>query len=386
MGLYKRGSTWWISFTFNGKQVRTSAETDDKKLAEKIYFRVMGEVVEGRWFEKPAEEEETFREMMDKYMREHSAVKKRSTSRDEASLKHLLPFFGDYALKDIYPRLVSRYKSERLSSGAAPSTLNRELALMKHAFSLALKEWEWALQNPLKMVSMEKEAPPKELWLTIEEERDLLLVSPDWLREIIVFALDTGCRRGEILSLSWKHVNLSTRVVAIFGEKTGDWRGIPLTQRAYDVLEMKHFNRKVRSLRDDIVFSHPDGRAINIHELRWSLETALKKAAIKNFRFHDTRHTFATRLAQNGVDPLTTQKLLGHKSFTTTQRYAHHYTESLRRGIDSLNGYVAVPGDVEIMCSKVGNKKTGSFITNLSHQGGNAPDFSWENVMQKLAR
>ena len=92
MGLFKRGSTWWISFTYQGKQVRRSTETDDKKLAEKIYHKVMTDVAEGKWFERPIGDTKTFTEMMDKYMREHSAKNKAPTThkRDKSLLAHLL--------------------------------------------------------------------------------------------------------------------------------------------------------------------------------------------------------------------------------------------------------------------------------------------------------
>ncbi|OPY65759.1 MAG: Tyrosine recombinase XerD [Syntrophorhabdaceae bacterium PtaU1.Bin034] len=87
------------------------------------------------------------------------------------------------------------------------------------------------------------------------------------------------------------------------------------------------------SLARQPVFCNSEGLAVNIPELRWAFEVALSEGGITNFRFHDLRHTFATRLAQNGVDLFTIQKLLGHKSYATTERYSHHYTESLRRGI-----------------------------------------------------
>jgi integrase len=75
---------------------------------------------------------------------------------------------------------------------------------------------------------------------------------------------------------------------------------------------------------------------VNIYTLRWVFEEAVEKAGIRDLRFHDLRHTFASRLAQNGIDPYTVQKLMGHTSFSTTQRYAHHFVESLRKGIESL--------------------------------------------------
>ena len=212
---------------------------------------------------------------------------------------------------------------------------NLQLALMKHAFSLAIKEWEWVKDNPVKKVSMEREPSPRDRWLTYEEEDMLISVSPSWLKELITFSVETGCRRGEMLSLQWKDVDLFKKVVNIFGSKTGEKRTIPLTPKAFEVLrDRQRVREKVRLIRDDLVFTHPIGRKINIHTLRSAFEDALKKAKIEDFRWHDLRHSFASRLAQNGVDPYAIQRLMGHKTFTTTQRYAHHCVESIRRGIE----------------------------------------------------
>ncbi len=190
-----------------------------------------------------------------------------------------------------------------------------------------------------------------------------------------MFALDTGCRRGEILSLSWKNLDLQKGVAVVFGKKTSEWRGVPLTDRLRDTLEAKQASRKVRSLRHNVVFCNQAGIPVNIHELRWAFENALQMVGIDDFRFHDLRHTFATRLAQNGVDLFTIQKLLGHKSYATTQRYAHHYTESLRRGIHVLNAQTEhLNGDKSP--SKRREDVPERFITNLSQSGNNTLDFS----------
>ena len=382
MGLYRRGPTWWISFTYNGRQVRRSTETGDKKLAEKIQHKVMTEVAEGKWFERQ-QGTQTFAEMMERYMKEHSAVKKRSTMRDRASLKHLLPFFGALTLQEVRPGQISRYKANRLAAGASPGTLNRELALMKHAFTLSIKEWGWTKDNPVKMVSMEKEAPHKDRWLTDNEEKRLLRACPGWLREIAIFSVDTGCRRGEILSLSWKHVDLQRGVAIVFGKKTSEWRGVPLTRRLRDIMTAKQASQKVLSLRDNLVFCNQEGLALNIHELRWAFEIALGEAGISNFRFHDLRHSFATRLAQNGVDLFTIQKLLGHKSYATTERYAHHYTESLRRGINVLDVYAENLSREEVRDEEQGDTPE-QFITNLSQSGKNALDLSGQKTRKRV--
>ncbi|OPX97428.1 MAG: Tyrosine recombinase XerC [Syntrophorhabdus sp. PtaB.Bin006] len=338
MGLYKRGQTWWISFSYNGRQVRQSTETDDKKLAEKIYHKVLTDVAEGKWLDKLPGAKETFRDMMGKYMEEHSKPNKASYGRDALSIKHLLPSFADYYVTDITPKLIQQYKTKRRRENASPCSINRELALMKHAYTLAINEWEWAQNNPVKQVSLEKEPAPRDRWLTYEEEKDLLQACPTWVREIVLFALETGCRRGEILSLLWRDCDLSKKVVTIYGKKTGNRRTIPLSRVSYELLKIKHkVKLTVLSSTENYLFVDSFGQKIGKDRLTWAFKSALKKVGITDFRFHDLRHTFATRLSQAGVDPYTVQTLMGHKSFSTTKRYAHHHTESLRRGITVLD-------------------------------------------------
>jgi integrase len=337
MGLYKRGQVWWMCFSYKGKFIRRSTETKEKKLAERVYRKCLGEVAEDKWFKRLAGEDMTFKEMMKKYMKEHSIPKKASSERDTSSLTHLLPFFEGYTLTEVTPKLINEYKTARRNEQASPCTINRELALAKHAFTLAVKEWEWVEENPVKKVSMEKEPISRDRWLTFEEEERMLPLSPQWLSGIIIFAIETGCRRDEILSLVWKDVDLFKKVATILGKKTDERRTIPLTNRALEVLKDRGRARmKVRSIKEDFVFADPQGQKINIHSLRWAFEEVIKKVEIEDFRFHDLRHTFASRLAQSGVDPYTIQRLMGHKTFTTTQRYAHHYSESLRKGITAL--------------------------------------------------
>ena len=178
MGLYKRGSVWWMSFVYKGKQYRKSTETDDRKLAQKINDKIRGQIAEGKWFDVSEEEERTFRELMDRYMTEHSKLKKRSWKRDDVSLSHLLPFFGDQILKGVTPELISQYKNQRLKEGAKPATLNGELSLMRHAFNLALREWDWVKENPCCRVKMERENNERERVIGYDEEERLLGVCP----------------------------------------------------------------------------------------------------------------------------------------------------------------------------------------------------------------
>jgi integrase len=144
--------------------------------------------------------------------------------------------------------------------------------------------------------------------------------SPIWLQEIIVFAANTGLRQSEILSLQWSNVDLFRRTISLLEQK--------------NVLKAR---AKVRSLKTDYVFYNGAGNRMDARDLLRVFYPAIKKAEVKRFRFHDLRHTFATRLVQAGADIYTVQKLGRWKTISMVMRYAHHHPESLRAGIEILD-------------------------------------------------
>lgn len=332
----KGGKVWWMRFTYKGRQIQRSTEATQKKLAEKIHAKVLTEVTEGKWFERLPGSEKTFTELMEKYMREYSAINKAPSThnRDKSTIKHLIRYFGDHILDEIYPKDVSAYKNARTIEGAAPKTVNKELILMGHAFNLAMKEWEWIRVNPVSMVSKLKVRNLKERWLTYDEEERLLNVSPAWLKEIIVFAVNTGLRQGEILKLTWDRVDLKRRTLTILEQKNGDRDTLPLNEHVITVLTTR---KNIRSIKSDHVFFSKAGTPLDARNLLRGYYKARKEAGLEDVRFHDLRHTFATRLVQAGVDIYKVQKLMRHKTPIMTQRYAHHYPESLRDGVEVLD-------------------------------------------------
>jgi integrase len=336
MGLYKRGRVWWMSFICKGKHYRKPCETEDRKLAQRICDKVKGEVAEGRWFEKLPGEDKTFREMMEKYLEEH-VPKLRSQRSFRGYAENLISHLGVYTLTEITPKVVNEYKEKRRRDGLKPASINRELATMKKAFNLAIREWEWVKDNPVSMVSMEEENNKRDRWLTPEEEVGLLDVCPAWLKELVTFALNTGMRLGEILSLEWKDVDLFRKTVTVSKSKNKEPRTIPINETVFEMLKNK---AKVKSIKTNLLFYTDAHTRFNITTVDHAFQKALKKAGIENFRFHDLRHTFATRLIQSGKDLYKVQRLLGHKSPAMTQRYAHHYPESLRDAVEVLDKLV----------------------------------------------
>lgn len=333
MGLVKRGKVWCMRFIYQGRQVRRSTGTKDKRLAEAIWGKVQSQLIEGRWFETQEEKTRTFDELMERFLLEH-ASKKAQPRHYRAYGSSLKAFFGGRTLVDITPRVIAEYKTRRYAAGLKPASINRELATLKKAFNLAVREWEWCRDNPVARVSMERENNRRDRWLTLEEEARLLKSCGPWLCDLVTFALHTGMRMGEILELSWRGVDLTRRTVTVLRSKNGERRTIPVNETVLSILRQKN---KVRSLKIDLVFCSRTFTPLEGGHLRRSFRLALKKSEITDFHFHDLRHTFATRLVQGGIDIYKVQRLLGHKSPVMTQRYAHHYPESLRDGVDLLD-------------------------------------------------
>jgi len=227
-------------------------------------------------------------------------------------------------LAEITPKRIVAYKTKRYGDGVVSATINRELAIMKAAYNLAIREWEWCRDNPVCKVSMEKENNQRDRWMADEEEARLMRVTPQWLKEIVIFALNTGMRIGEIL---WEGVSLFRKTVMVFHSKNGERRTIPINRIVFELLQKKS---KIRSNKTDRAFYGRTHTPIDENNLRRAFRDAIKKAQIENFHFHDLRHTFATRLIQAEIDIYKVQRLLGHKSPIMAQCYAHHYPASLR--------------------------------------------------------
>ena len=348
MGLYRRKDSdiWWMSFSVNNVRHRRTTETSDRKLAEKIYAKVQTQITEGKWFELDAGRQHTFDEMMEKYLREYSRVHKAESTyrKDKALLGHLNKVFSGLTLNQITSRMITEYKTSRLTKGASPATVRNELRLLSHSFNVAMKQWEWVSNNPTMRVSFrELKAKTINRWLAEEEEEALLKAVEDrlygQLRDIVIVALNTGMSQEEILKLQWRNVDLFRKAITTTRQKTTRTRTIPINNTVFELLKQR---MKVKPIIGSgcNVFFNGAGNMIDAAKLKRAFIAAVEAAKIEDFRFHDLRHTFATRLVQRGVDLYKVAKLLGHADVSTTQRYAHHYPESLRDGVeilDSLN-------------------------------------------------
>jgi integrase len=219
-----------------------------------------------------------------------------------------------------------------MRQGVKLATLARELEVLRHALNLAVREWEWLDRNPFERVKIEKPDNAVERWLTEDEEARLLAASPPWLAELIVFALNTGTRQAEMLTLRASEVNLARRTITLLHTKNKRVRTIPINQTVCELLGRK---QKVRSI-SGYVFTSLTGGPIDAANLIRAFRKVRERTGLNDVRWHDLRHTFATRLVQAGVTLYVVKELLGHTTLTMTMRYAHHDPESLRHGVDVL--------------------------------------------------
>lgn len=356
MGLYKRkdSDVWWMCFIAGGRQYRRSTETADKKLAEKVLAKVQTQIVEGKWFEVDEAKTRTFDEMMEVYFTKISD-KPSTLERKNGALPHLKEFFRGRTIDSITSDLVDDYKKRRRDKdGAADSTILNEVRLLSHAFNTV----RWARENPVggaKRIRLK--AGEIDRWLTPEEELALLPMTEgrlyNDLTDIVVLDLNTGMSQEELLRLQWTQIELFRRTLTTGRKKTEknglNMRTIPLNETAHSLLK----RRAQKKGMSGYVFRDVNGDMIEADKLKKEFKKSVKESGIAHFRFHDIRHTFATRLVQAGVDLYKVSKLLGHKDISTTQRYAHHYPESLRDGVEILDRMSSAIGRGE------GKQKTG---------------------------
>jgi site-specific recombinase XerD len=142
-------------------------------------------------------EEKTFREMIEKFESEYFS-NLASYRACKNHIKGLVSFLGDYTLSEVTPSLISKFKINREAEGVKPATIHRQLDIMKRAFNVAIREWEWCKANPMNRVSLERSNNKRDRWLTFEDEKKLIQACSDWLKGIVIFALNTGIRNTGI--------------------------------------------------------------------------------------------------------------------------------------------------------------------------------------------
>lgn len=276
---------------------------------------------------------------------------KRSWRIDTSRLKPLLDFFGKKRLCEISPFLIEKYKIKRCgepivyhnsTKARSVASVNRELRLLSRIFRLAVTNRE-VFENPCRQVGILKGEQGRTRYLLPDEEERLMLVLMEdraHLKDMVILAINTGLRISELLKLQIEDVDFHRDVVYVKKTKTNEDREVPMnnTTRAL----MVELVEQARERGNQYLFTNAEtGTKYTTIKTAW--KTACKLAGITDLRFHDLRHTFGTRAADDGVALSAIRDVLGHKSIQTTERYAHATDKGKRQAVEALEKKLKKP-------------------------------------------
>ena len=347
---------WWISFTDgHGRMRRKSTKTTSKKLAKDIEAAYRTAVAKEENLGIIPQVDPTFRELCDKYWEMKAC---RLASRGiESMLKQWKNHFGDIRVSKMRLSHVEQYFD---AMEKAPSSVNRHKGQFKAMFNWAVRFFDedrvLTTNNPAKGL---QKVPERSRWRYLDRgEMQALLCELEkrhnqHIRPIVLTALYTGMRRGEILNLRWKDVDLKQGIIHVMESKTGRSRTIPITK------DLRQIFPKMKSrFKGTYVFVTTRKKGGKIKEFKTAWGNALTRAGIDDFTFHDVRHTFASHLVMRGAGISTVASLLGHADVRMTQRYAHLAPGHRSREIERLDGLTDF-SDQEI--EKDGTGNSGAF-------------------------
>lgn len=338
MTVRKRKDTgkWVCDFYYNGERiVKTLKFARTKKEAEAAEAVIMNEVFK-QAYGFDSKPDKRFEDFVIETFLPYSEANKKSFYYDILICRVLVQAFRNKTLRQITIPFIETFKQEQLNTPTkhgerrSAATVNRHLSVLSKIFSLAV-DAELVDGNPCQRVKKLRLNNQRTRVLSVDEERNLFsaLGDNDLVKQIVTVALHTGLRRGEIFNLKWFDVDFNRGFIQIRESKSGGKRVVPMNA----TVRMLLGNSKRKS---EYVFPSPKtgGRLDNVKR---SFRRAVHTAGIEDFRFHDLRHTAATRMADAGADAFTLAKILGHSDIRMTARYTHATDAAFRRAVENLD-------------------------------------------------
>ncbi|MEN6333118.1 MAG: tyrosine-type recombinase/integrase [Phycisphaerales bacterium] len=290
-------------------------------------------------------------EVMRDYLKESEATKRSYADDKRYAEAWGLVFFGR-ALDDVRPAEIEHWRQEQMSreeSPISPATANRYVAFLKHVYNVAIRDG-LTEKNPVTRVKLLREDNSRIRWLRqdkdLDEEAALRKeLDPEIWERYVLVAIDTGLRQSEQFSLRWEDCDMARRLITVRQSKSGRMRHIPMTDAVYQALLRMPSRLKSEWVYPAPSSSHRNSMAkkqppphLTFPSIRKTFESAVEKAQLNNFRWHDLRHTFASRLVMAGAGLRDVMDLMGHASLTMVLRYAHLSPAHQRDAIARLEG------------------------------------------------
>jgi integrase len=334
MGIYQRGQNWGINW-YDGYKRRRELIGPSKGEAKKALAVRKADRLRSHQTTTSLRDAPPFDQFVGHRYTEYVRTNKRGFYNERYRLTQLVKFFGTRKLSQL-TRWDAEYFKIEMSKTVAPATVNRSLVTLKHILSMAVA-WNVLPKNPFSGVKLMRVPNRAERILTKDEESKLLaacsMVKNPHLLAGVKLALNTGMRKGEVYGLDWEQVDFANRQIQIRNGKTAQSdRIIPLNDAALRVLSEIHLQRA-----GEFVFPSNRKGDARLRDPKVGFMKAVPLAKIPHIRFHDLRHTFATRLVQAGVDLITVQQLLGHSTIAMTTRYAHSSVDAKIDAVQRLD-------------------------------------------------
>jgi len=329
MTLFRRGNIYWAYVYVDGVRHAKSTGTNNRRQAEQIEQRFKDELNLKREGLSQLAPDTTFSELVARFLAE-AQVRPFHLDR----LKVLLPYFGETPIGRITKNLAIAFRRHRhAQKQITDTTVNRDLECLRSMLFWAVDEGLIST-NPLSRVRMMRERKKPRFVISIAEEDLLLKSAAPHLRSIIITALDTGMRRGEILTQRWEHIDFNRNILSVTHSKTpeGEAREIPFTARLAQFLGSERKN-------EGLVFTF---KGQPIRKIKTAWKAAIRRAGIRYYRFHDLRHAFNSRMMEAGVLQEIRKALMGHSSGEDVHStYVHVELPIKREAIRKLETWVA---------------------------------------------
>jgi integrase/recombinase XerD len=322
--VYKRNSTYWVRFQWRGKEVRRSAHTTSKAIAQQFLAQLLDEY---RRLDRGGNPRRTYKEALERFVYDYLPTLKPGTqTRYRTSFRQLSAVFGNLYLDEITRGRLADYASDRMKAGTKGATVRHDLATLSCLCSCAVS-WDYIDTNPVKQFSKRhiRGSPLRTTYPTSEQVDRLIASAPPMAGRIIRFLAETGMRQEEVCGLEWSQVSIQRREVRLTKTKTSSPRVVPLSDAAIGTLV-----GTPRHITSPYVFWHHDGKR---HSTFANSFVLIARRAGVPFRCHDLRHAFASSFLQATGDIPALQAILGHRSIQMTMRYAHMVTSHLHRAM-----------------------------------------------------
>lgn len=338
MTVRKRKDTnrWTCDFYYNGERiVKTLKFARTKKEAEQAEAVIMNQVFQ-QAYGFDSKPDKRFDDFVVETFLPYSETNKKSFYYDVLICRVLVPAFHAKTLRQITPPMIEALKQEWLKTPTkhgrkrSPATVNRHLGVLSKIFSLA-EDAELVESNPCKRVRKFRLDNQRMRVLSAEEEMRLFsaLGKNELVKQIVQIALNTGLRRGEIFDLKWFDLDFGRGLIQVRVSKSSRKRLVPMNETVRSLLN---------SLEKTSEFVFPSPKTNRrLNQIKTSFRKAVDKAGLEDFRFHDLRHTAASRMAAAGADPFTLMKILGHSDIRMTARYTHATDAALKRAVTNLD-------------------------------------------------